>query len=1481
MAQSIKPEKTRALDERFHREIAAQAKYARRLGETVELPSRDESTLEQWRIVDVIRGDDHAPVMLRSADGKRMMTIPALRLERYETAVQGHRATENTPLVVPVADIPDEPRETMKERFARRYAMVDYSDSVEQTASDDAEEALHREKAELKGVSGFVAKMLKHNIGYEITRQLELNRARTKIVSEKNIYANKGGTRAEHRAAIGAVMDRFLAEHEEFLHQEGKDGERRKEFGNTPAELQVKRELNALVRELAANPEMTEEEVDARRARVFKDARELAGEAKGRGLMYADNLRAIAEEVRMAALHAGGLDNLDLDIDFAIGKAKLGARTEREKNLVDSALEKLERWGKDKHVVGGILSAFRNELAVAVASTVAIGNILGRTALSSTAANLMTFGGAGAITGLYSWWREKGKLNRERSLHERQMALGGDVNTELSQEQLDDLATRRAELTKQYQDTPLWRPLRRYELKKELDELYASEKPRRDEMQKFAMARANAKDLAYGGIGFLTPENTLRPDADPAIVMKALAEMEARVRISNAEKVDLLRYSSPMQAEVERRNLDATRMALKAALRAAVPGFQEEYNRILAETTTEFYGNEESGVRKTNEKFATYAQNRARKVGLQTALIGAGIGYVAHEIWALASDNETVTGSIGRFASWLKGYISGDTPLLPAGSPNVERIADGVFTTPNGTHLVPQADGSFAIETIADHKVIASGLFIGSDGTFDAASAETLRKLGASLVEADTFTTHSEIVTERVATWDWLHEHAPDVNQIKRDIWFGNDTPSPVFDFNEQGLDWGKVAGVNADGDFVMDMSSMTSDGSWQGIEEVDALAEMANGKLRLVLTMNESSQNHAVEILFDEHGQAIIPADSDIARTFFAVKDGKAVFLGKYAEVAVSRGFDEKGVHHLGILATHIGKGLKEGVLTREIGECIPEHVTHITLPHSQPPTLIMPPILPLRPRTPLERLHKAGKSMGGDELAETQIDPHTGMDVTGYFMGSVESAGGSGGQEALLKKLIETKDDGRELPEKVPYYKLVADTEMLGVMLARNRSETLKKNPHAKLNQYKEAQEYLAKLPETYRNEVRRLAQQAGEMLDETRVAINIPVAGHQEEKAIYKSLESYLYQSASYNQFELNLFVNYPETDERGNPLNADATIREIERFKADHPEINIRVMIAALPMSEARISLVRKLLNDAVLLRNAARGKNALELVMVSNDADNTGVAEEYVENFIQKFDQNPDIDAMLGQLDWDPEAYVKYPAIHVGTRLFQYRMIRERRVSSFMASSGANYAFRASTYAAVGGYRPEVADGGEDVILGRAIITARQNQGVVKFAGARVSRLYTSARRAIDALVKKGLSPIEQWSKGFSAFDDAVRKLSMEDAENRNYDLPEDLERLKDEIEYVINRTINVMDRDGGKLAPEAFANYQRLLGYMGILIEDNGAGSVVITDMSKFVKSLRGYQKYGVLQRDAKSGKPGAREAFKAERATVLRKPKK
>jgi hypothetical protein len=308
--------------------------------------------------------------------------------------------------------------------------------------------------------------------------------------------------------------------------------------------------------------------------------------------------------------------------------------------------------------------------------------------------------------------------------------------------------------------------------------------------------------------------------------------------------------------------------------------------------------------------------------------------------------------------------------------------------------------------------------------------------------------------------------------------------------------------------------------------------------------------------------------------------------------------------------------------------------------------------------------------------------------------------------------------------------------------------------------------------------------------------------------------------------------------------------DKTLKEIKRFKNKHPEINVRVLEAVLPKKEAKIGNIRKILNDAVLLRGVARGRKSQDLIMVSNDADNCGLAPEYVENFIRKFEENKNVDAMLGQLDWDPGAYVRNPLVHIGTRLFQYVEVQARRKGYHIGSSGANFAFRSSMYAAIGGYSPN-RTGGEDTNLGTRMVEARRNSSQhvpIAFAGARVSRLYTSARRAEKAL-KDGLSPIEQWDKGFSAFDDEVRKVRWDKSgKNIDYDDPGQIKELVENIEKIINRTI---------LRSKNWLNSRdpilgRSLEWLGVKFDSIDDYTIKITDASSLVQGLKQYQKDGL-----------------------------
>jgi hypothetical protein len=86
-----------------HRDLEAQGHFSRRIGESIELPNAEATGFEPWSIVDTVHGDDHAPVILRSRDG-RVMTIPARHLLRYESAARNH-ASDGLARVISVDEI--------------------------------------------------------------------------------------------------------------------------------------------------------------------------------------------------------------------------------------------------------------------------------------------------------------------------------------------------------------------------------------------------------------------------------------------------------------------------------------------------------------------------------------------------------------------------------------------------------------------------------------------------------------------------------------------------------------------------------------------------------------------------------------------------------------------------------------------------------------------------------------------------------------------------------------------------------------------------------------------------------------------------------------------------------------------------------------------------------------------------------------------------------------------------------------------------------------------------------------------------------------------------------------------------------------------------------------------------------------------------------------------------------------------------------
>lgn len=634
--------------------------------------------------------------------------------------------------------------------------------------------------------------------------------------------------------------------------------------------------------------------------------------------------------------------------------------------------------------------------------------------------------------------------------------------------------------------------------------------------------------------------------------------------------------------------------------------------------------------------------------------------------------------------------------------------------------------------------------------------------------------------------------------------WYDNDTVA--FDENELRTNWGgeNGTGIDKNGNYVLDVSHMTPDGSSHAGLNANAQELLAEGKLKMLVSLSAGTQDQVFELPINTDGHIIVDPNTEIGRIAFENVGGQAKFIGGFAEIG-----HDLGNNNFTMLSTVVGTGVDN--ITDAVPAGIPQ--TILGVPIQQMDGWTMPPFIPLIPRTPLEKL------------------------------GMIEAA---------------------------PYYmnyNAVSSEEQLA-QFERMRSETLKENPEAKLDHYKEIDAYLKKLDPEYRSRIEKLAGQTEKMEKECKISICIPVAGHQEGKQIYESLKNYTYQTAKREEFELSLFVNHPEKDKEGNILNATEVLNEIERFKKDHPEIKLRVMYEVLPNEEARIGKIRKMLADATLIRQHERGEATSDLIMVSNDADNKGIDPRYIQTFLDKFGNNPEIDGLLGQLDWDPESYQKYPAIHIGTRLFQYLSIIGRRRSNSMVSSGANSAFRSSMFAGIGGYIDNL-EGGEDISIGRAIIAARGgNKKRFGFAGAG-TRLFTSSRRAIDAF-NSGLAPVEQWKKGFSAFDNEIRNLTMEGGGKIDYKDEKTLEKIKKSLEYVINRTLNVWEGDEklGKDAPY----YKKALGWLGIKYVLDSKGDIKITDMTFLIRGLKKYQEEGKLMRDARSGKAEAKNQQKSKR---------
>lgn len=1285
---------------------------------------------------------------------------------------------------------------------ALTVAFIDQSDDVRDFARDAADARLTAELND--GEPGRFRRMVrgiwKGNIARDYYRQKYIREAEGSIVEDGTLYANREDVdeAARTRARV-ATVNRFVGDYESAIHTDA--GEKRKDVsaaetaGEDGASELITR-TKSLIRSYAEGT-INDEELREQRTRMLDELRTSGGRQQlfGEGVMVADNMLEIAQNVRTALDHGESIDRVLENIRIVSGESRSGARTEAQYNKVDKIIDRIN---------GSRIGSLLNESTVATAVTVAASMArFGSTKLASAATMTVAPGiGSGVVAGL----RENKRIKDERRQHAREMATGQDY----------DRGNAR----------------------------------RRDAMQETVYETVTAESLIEDLAVRTDRERII--GGDETVLRDALDSiLDARTRISLSDRrdIDLISYSSVAEVENERFVLDIAlaeaKVALKEALDAADEGTRHNLGIDDDQTLDENLANLsesqqdllEQDITQKDAAFKALQRREVAKTTAKAALIGMGLGMVAQEVKAMI--DPSTQGLVEQI------WHAKNTPI---DGRNHETLLHGFFgTSHNGHETVHHAFSGKMHERVLGHGtkmnlseeyhmtgsngnyqlIDASGKHIGalkydSHGALTPDSIQRLRHLGLTVHDKSTTTTELITTHHTGNVNEWLAHNQGGTTHVQRNLWYDNNTPAPKFDKNELGLQWGGAnsAGLDEHGNYIFNTHAMTYGGSYHAAEQAHWQELAAQGKLKMAFSATGDSQHQVFMVNIDANGNAIIPKGSPVAQ-MFTTENGHAVFNGKYAEVVQSLGTDQSKTEHIRMLATYVGKD-NLGAKPFDITDIVPKTTTHHAydiIGKNYDTTrelgrfIEMAPVIPIYSRKSLENI-----------LANTDETPRP------YYYG----------REAAT-------------PEEIAERR-------------RRFSPRLQENPNVELDDREEIEWYFHQQTPEHRERVRRNANAVGEpMKDSTRIVVTIPVAGHQESDNIYRTLSAYLDQTLPTDQFEIMLYVNHPVTDKSGKKLNADDTLREIERFKQDHPEMPVRVAYEALPRSKAKIGYIRKVLVDTVLQRQMDRATDE-PLALISNDADAIAINPKYLEVMLRKLDEDKTLDAVVGQVDWDNKAYVNYPAVHIGTRLFQFFDISLRNKEGHITpTSGANSAFRAATYAAINGYDDSVDEAGEDVRLGRDMEFARNgtDRQAVGFGGVVGSRIETSARRSIHTLLAHYDAPYNQWNYEFGADDDDIRRINVTDLKPEDFADPEVRARVTADVEHMINKTLEDMymgpegtagsesRRSVGANGPidEQRAKYlSRAFAAMGIKFEWDGSyRKIKITDASSMINGLHNY----------------------------------
>lgn len=1175
------------------------------------------------------------------------------------------------------------------------------------------------------------------------------------IGAKNDIFAHKvSDDKARHDAQM-ATIERFQSEYNEMIH--GEAGEKRAELDDTsPTSKVVKDLVRSYVNGNISDVDALHEELQRELQQLNYDGNE---EIKATSVVRLDNMVEIADQVKAMVGHGESLDHVLSDVKIVTGESSANVRSEAHLSRVEHTIDRLHQ-----SKVGQLVSP--ESLGVA-ASVAVFATRLGR---GSLARALMVTGAGAVMTSAAAGGRENLRVKQERALHSREMAQG---------------------------------------------EWYGYG-ARRDSMELTRYETIGARELTDGLNQLLDRskgDTELTPDQVQA-AYEAIAAVEARVRLSDARKIDLISYSSAFKIESERRDLDEARAKAKTRLAPCLHDLPEEYRNRFAI-------NDDASVDQAlarcvspvvelendiDAKDEAFSKMRRRRVVKAMALAGAASfvsSIVAQEVAGLVSPSydslmEHVSHPSGLHSNADQSVLESlshdktSESVVHTMSPSSQYSAyalgsnHGVLEVPSGYHAITDQGGNITIEG-PNGTHLADNLTTDSSGNFTQQSIDTLQQKGVTINDTGGFVSSTKDVPTTLTVQQYNQSHAADLVHVTRDAWYDNNTTVP--DKNELGIQWSGTDnnGVGPDGSIQMSVSHMAEGSSRQ----VSWAQDAAQGHLKLAVSASPDTQAQVYMVDVKPDGTIDIPADSPVAKFFSPDASGHMQFHGAYAEVAsINSVASGDNITHISPLATITGDSSVK-TITENVPTQIKTYVPHFKL---TPPVdsdkiissrtsngFIMPVFVP---RRPLERLRGS--------IRERRVSS------SGYDSYSVS----------------------RDLSQEKR-------------RLENEFSPQLRADPQARI-QLEDGLNWhhdfiYRKGGEEYAHDVEQAAQSSSELQqigDKIKAIITIPVGAEQESDNIYRTLSLYGRQDASKESYMILLHVNWIDSamNDPVRKAEVEKTLREIKRAKNDYPELKVSIInsvwsqdkIDKHEYGDRLIGHVSQKMYDVAMVAaqramQAGRIDKTNDMLVIKNDADAQGMDKAYVSKMIRAFEMHPDKDVFTGAIYWGAEGHADMPGFGFVS------MFREvaRTVAHLNGTNGdtdtfgVNAAVRMSTLAAIGGighYSDQSHSVPDDLAIGERVKAARYARDGLSwpvYGGERSgdqsdhhfyvvgAAIDTDAER-MEAAYAAGRTIVGTWAAGNATNENGVmRSRGSEGLAHNKEDVEHALGRIEDNISAMI------------------------------------------------------------------------------------------